>query len=43
MINIFNNAQFNGPNTRFGSSSFGQMSATRGFPRLLQIMLRYSF
>ena len=24
IINIFNNAQFNGPNMTFGSSSFGQ-------------------
>ena len=43
MINIFNNAQFNGPNTRFGSSSFGRISSTRGFPRLLQLMVRFAF
>jgi trimeric autotransporter adhesin len=43
IINLFNNAQFNGPNTRFGSSSFGRMSSTRGFPRLLQVMLRFAF
>jgi hypothetical protein len=43
IINLFNNAQFNGPNTRFGSSGFGQMSSTRGFPRLLQLMLRFGF
>jgi hypothetical protein len=40
IINIFNNTQFNGPNTRFGSSSFGRISSSRGFPRLLQITLR---
>jgi trimeric autotransporter adhesin len=43
IINLFNNAQFNGPNTRFGSSSFGQIASTRGFPRLLQVTLRFAF
>jgi hypothetical protein len=43
LINIFNNAQFNGPNTTFGSTSFGRMSSTRGFPRLLQLMVRFAF
>ena len=43
IINIFNNTQFNGPNMTFGSSSFGRISSTRGFPRLLQIMARFSF
>ena len=43
MINIFNNAQFRGPNSTFGSSQFGRITSTRGFPRLLQVTLRYSF
>jgi hypothetical protein len=43
LINIFNNTQFNGPNTTFGSSSFGRMSSSRGFPRLLQLMVRFAF
>ncbi len=43
IINIFNNTQFNGPNSNFGSSSFGRISASRGFPRLLQLMMRFSF
>ena len=43
MINIFNNTQFNGPNTTFGSSSFGRISSSRGFPRLLQLMVRFGF
>ena len=43
MINIFNNAQFNGPDTTFGSSSFGTITGTRGFPRLLQLMVRFAF
>jgi hypothetical protein len=42
-INIFNNTQFNGPNTTFGSSSFGRMSSSRGFPRMLQFMVRFGF
>jgi hypothetical protein len=43
VINLFNNTQFNGPNTRFGSSGFGQIGSTRGFPRLLQITMRFAF
>lgn len=43
IINLFNNVQFNGPNTRFGSSGFGQIASTRGFPRLLQVMVRLGF
>jgi trimeric autotransporter adhesin len=43
MINLFNNTQFNGPDMTFGSSSFGTITATRGFPRLLQLMVRFSF
>jgi hypothetical protein len=43
MINIFNNTQFNGPNMTFGSSSFGRISSSRGFPRLLQLMVRFGF
>jgi hypothetical protein len=35
--------QFNGPNMRFGSSSFGQIASTRGFPRLVQITARFAF
>jgi hypothetical protein len=27
----------------FGSSSFGRISSTRGFPRLVQLMARFSF
>ena len=42
-INILNQAQFNGPNTIFGSSNFGTISGTRGFPRLLQLMVRFAF
>jgi hypothetical protein len=43
VINIFNNTQFNGPDMTYGSSSFGTITATRGFPRLLQLMVRFAF
>ena len=42
-INIFNNTQFNAPNVTFGSSSFGRMSSSRGFPRMLQFMVQFVF
>jgi hypothetical protein len=43
MINLLNNTQFNGPITTFGSSNFGRISSSRGFPRLLQLMVRFAF
>jgi trimeric autotransporter adhesin len=43
MINLLNDSQFSGPNTIFGSSSFGQITGLRGFPRLLQLMVRFGF
>ena len=43
MINLLNDSQFSGPNTSFGSSSFGQITGLRGFPRLLQLMVRFGF
>ena len=43
IINLFNNTQFNGPNTVFGSSSFGHISSSRGFPRMVQLMVRFAF
>ena len=43
MINILNDSQFSGPNTSFGSSSFGQITGLRGFPRLMQVMVRLGF
>jgi hypothetical protein len=44
-INIFNNALYSIGSSffTFGSSGFGRFGATRGFPRLLQVTLRYSF
>jgi len=43
VINILNQAQFSAPNTSFGSSNFGRITGTRGFPRMLQLMVRFSF
>jgi trimeric autotransporter adhesin len=43
VINVLNDSQFSGPNTSFGSSSFGQITGLRGFPRLLQLMVRFAF
>jgi hypothetical protein len=43
IINIMNHAQFSAPNTSFGSSGFGRIMGTRGFPRLLQLMVQFSF
>src|SRR5262249_30522241 len=43
IINLMNNVQFNGPNTTFGSSSFGTIDGTRGFPRMVQVTLRFVF
>ncbi len=43
MINILNDSQFSGPNTSFGSSSFGRITGLRGFPRLMQVMVRLGF
>jgi len=42
-FNAFNTPQFNGPNTSFGSSSFGQISSQANFPRYLQLGLRVAY
>ncbi len=41
--NTFNTPWFAGPNTSFGSASFGQITAQANFPRYLQLGLRVSF
>ncbi len=43
LINILNNTQFLAPVSELGSSQFGQISGSRGFPRLLQFTMRYAF
>jgi hypothetical protein len=40
IINAFDDPNFLGPNTTFGSSSFGKITQVGGFPRLLQVMAR---
>ena len=42
-FNTFNTPEFNGPNTSFGSSSFGQITSDANFPRYLQLGLRVSY
>lgn len=43
VLNITNTVKTVGPNTSFGSSSFGRITAQRGFMRLTQMMFRLSF
>jgi hypothetical protein len=40
VMNLFNNADLQSPNTQFGNSAFGRITQVGGFPRLLQVMLR---
>jgi hypothetical protein len=40
VINLFDDPNWLGPNTSFGSSSFGQIGEVGGFPRLLQVLVR---
>ena len=42
-FNLFNRVQFTPPNTQFGSSTFGQVTAQYNQPRLFQFGLRLSF
>jgi hypothetical protein len=42
-FNLFNRVQFSPPNTQYGSSSFGQVTAQYNQPRLFQFGLRLSF
>ncbi len=41
--NTFNTPWFSGPNTSFGSASFGQITSQANFPRYLQLGVRISF
>jgi hypothetical protein len=43
IINAFNDANFVGPFVNFGTGNFGQVTEVGGFPRLLQLMVRYGF
>lgn len=42
-FNTFNTPQFNGPNTSFGSASFGKITSQANFPRYLQLGLRVAY
>ncbi len=42
-FNTFNTPWFTGPNTSFGSASFGQITAQANFPRYLQLGVRVAF
>ena len=42
-LNAFNTPQFNGPNLFVDSSSYGQITGTLGFPRLVQLGGRLTF
>ena len=42
-LNAFNTPLFYGPNTSFGSASFGKITSQANFSRQLQLALRFSF
>ncbi len=42
-FNTFNTPWFAGPNTSFGSASFGQITSQANFPRYLQLGMRVAF
>lgn len=43
IINLFDDPNWLGPETGFGRSTFGQIREVGGFPRLLQILVRFGF
>jgi hypothetical protein len=43
ILNLTNNPQLSGAQTNFSSAQFGRITTTRGFPRLVQMMFRYTF
>jgi len=42
VFNLTNTPQFYGPNTTFGSSTFGQITTQANFPRVFQLGIRFS-
>jgi hypothetical protein len=42
-FNVFNNANFSDPNSNLESSNFGQITGTRGDPRIMQFALKIYF
>jgi hypothetical protein len=43
MINLFNNVNWRGPFSQFGSSNFGLIPGVRGFPRIFQFNVKVNF
>jgi len=43
LINAFDDPNFVGPATSFGAPNFGRIGEVGGFPRLLQLMVRFAF
>jgi hypothetical protein len=43
VFNLTNTPQFYGPNTTFGSSTFGKITTQANFPRVIQIGVRFFF
>ncbi len=43
VLNAFNHVDFIGPIIQWGRSDFGQILSEGGFPRTLQLMLRWQF
>ncbi len=41
VFNMTNTPQFYGPNTTFGSSTFGQITTQANFPRVFQLGVRF--
>ncbi len=43
IINVFDDPNFLGPNTSFGSATFGRITEVGGFPRMVQVLVRYGW
>ncbi len=43
LINAFDDANFLAPENRFGNSNFGRITQVGGFPRTVQLMVRFGF
>ena len=42
-LNAFNHVNFNNPNTNPTSSAFGQVTSQKGYPRRIQLGLKFLF
>ena len=42
-LNLTNNPMFAGTGTNFGAQDFGRITTTRGYSRITQLSLRYTF